>query len=101
MNTQIILICSAGMSTSLLVKKMKDSAKAFPETISVEAYAESAVSQEQIDATEVILLAPQISYKLKDFQKKYEPLGKKVAVINSSDYGMLNGENVLKTAMAL
>jgi len=36
-----------------------------------------------------------------DFKKEYEPKGIKVDVIDSVDYGMMNGEKVLNIALNL
>lgn len=47
------------------------------------------------------MLGPQVSYTLNKMKAEYEPKGIKVAVINSIDYGMMNGEKVLKEALRL
>lgn len=51
--------------------------------------------------TDVLMLGPQVSYTLNKMKAEYEPKGIKVAVINSIDYGMMNGEKVLKEALRL
>ena len=47
------------------------------------------------------LLGPQIKYKLAEFKAKAEAQGKKIAVINSMDYGMMRGDKILADALAL
>ena len=37
----------------------------------------------------------------KQFEEKLAPLGIPVDVINMTDYGMMNGENVLSQAVAM
>ncbi|MDH8404874.1 PTS sugar transporter subunit IIB, partial [Klebsiella pneumoniae] len=37
------------------------------------------------------LLGPQIKYKFEEFNKKAAAVGKRVAVIDSMDYGMMRG----------
>jgi PTS system cellobiose-specific IIB component len=96
---KITLICAAGMSTSLLVTKMKAAAEKLGQEVEIRAIAESKFKDYEND-TDVLLLGPQVGFLLKKFKEKYEP-GIPVAVINSIDYGMMNGEKVLKTALGL
>ena len=65
--TKIVLLCAAGMSTSALVRKMKDAAKA-----------------EGYDC---------VRYRLKEVQGELP--NNKVEVIDMKDYGMMNGKAVL------
>jgi len=98
--THITLVCAAGMSTSMLTNKMRDAAKKKEMEVTIEAMSESAFAT-YTGPTEVLLLGPQVSYLLPELKKTYEPKGMKVAVINMMDYGMMNGEKVLKDALAL
>ncbi|MBB6214379.1 PTS system cellobiose-specific IIB component [Anaerosolibacter carboniphilus] len=96
---KIMLVCSAGMSTSLLVKKMAEYAQ--KQGIEVEVFAVSeadVINHEDID---VVLLGPQVRYLLSKLQPIMEPMGVPVAVIESIHYGMMNGEAVVKQAMAM
>ncbi|MCM8712047.1 PTS sugar transporter subunit IIB [Clostridium sp. SYSU_GA19001] len=97
---KITLICGAGMSTSLLVTKMQAAAEKLGQEVTIRATAESKFKEFEND-TDVLLLGPQVSFMLKKFKETYEPKGIAVAVINSIDYGMMNGEKVLKTALDL
>ncbi|MDH8222325.1 hypothetical protein QIG51_25755 [Klebsiella pneumoniae] len=47
------------------------------------------------------LLGPQIKYKFEEFNKKAAAVGKRVAVIDSMDYGMMRGDKILAAALAL
>lgn len=96
----ITLVCAAGMSTSMLMSKMKSSAKRMGIEAQIVAMSESSFNDYK-EPTEVLLLGPQVSYLLNDLKKKYEPEGMKVSVINMMDYGMMNGEKVLKDALAM
>lgn len=97
---KITLVCAAGMSTSILVQKMKAAADKAGEEMTIRAVSESAFSN-VANETDVMLLGPQIGYALSKMKKEYEPLGIKVDVINTMDYGMMNGEKVLKHAKDL
>lgn len=92
--------CAAGMSTSLLVTKMKDEAK--KKELDCEIWAVS-VSQfkNEIDKCDIVLLGPQVKYELDNFKPLAEEKGKKIAVINMMDYGMMNGKKVLEAALNL
>ena len=48
-----------------------------------------------------MLLGPQIKYALSELKKITDEHGKKIAVIEMMDYGMMNGEKVLDTALSL
>lgn len=96
---KITLLCAAGMSTNLLVKKMKDYIN--KEALDVHVIAMGIDSfSEYIGHSDVVLLGPQVSYRMEEV-KAMNTLELPVAVINMSDYGMLNGEKVVKNAMEL
>lgn len=94
----ILLVCSAGMSTSLLVQKMEKSAveKGIETKIWAVAVDEARAN---IDEADVMLLGPQVRYKLPQFKQMAEEKGVPIDVINPVDYGILNGEKVLEFAL--
>lgn len=98
----IMLVCSAGMSTSLLVTKMLKAADA--KGIDADVFAVSA-SEADTDLenkpVDVLLLGPQIRFMKGDFEKRLKPKGIPLEVINMADYGMMNGEKVLQRALEL
>ena len=96
----IILACAAGMSTSLLVKKMKNAAEEEGIEAHIEAMQVNAVASYEGEI-DVLLLGPQVQYLYEDVKQKYEPRGIKVAVISMMDYGMMNGVKVLDDACAM
>ncbi|MFZ5969842.1 MAG: PTS sugar transporter subunit IIB [Bacillota bacterium] len=96
----ILLCCSAGMSTSLLVQQMEKEAAA--RGIEGKIWAvpiEDVISH--VDQADVLLLGPQVRYKLAEFKQLGEEKGIPVDVINTVDYGMVNGKKVLEHAMNL
>ena len=76
---KIMLVCNAGMSTSLLVQKMQ------------------AEAMEALDTADVLLLGPQIGYAKGDFEKATD---KPVDVIAMVDYGRMNAPKILDDALA-
>ncbi|BCA85338.1 PTS sugar transporter subunit IIB [Enterococcus saigonensis] len=98
----IMLVCSAGMSTSLLVTKMQKAAEA--QGVEADVFAVSASEADnslESKPVDVLLLGPQVRFMKADFEKRLEPKKIPLDVINMADYGMMNGENVLKQAMTL
>ena len=89
----IVLFCAAGMSTSLLVNKMKAAAEADGLEYEIAAYPLSEAAEHGPSA-DIILLGPQVKYKLNDTKAQFPD--KPVEAINMQDYGMMNGANVIK-----
>ncbi len=96
---KIMLVCSAGMSTSMLVKKMQDAATS--KQVEVEIFAVAEADARNHTDVNVILLGPQVRFLLKKIQDMVAPTGIPVQVIESVNYGTMNGEAVLKQAMDL
>ncbi|MDN5317274.1 MAG: cellobiose system component [Thermoanaerobacterium sp.] len=97
---KIVLVCSAGMSTSLLVKKMKDSAVKKGVEVEIEAYAEADLKR-NLENVDVILIGPQVRYLLEKIKQIAEPKGIAVDVIESKLYGKVDGEGVLNKALSI
>lgn len=97
---KIILVCSVGMSTSMLINKMKESAKERNMSVEIDAYAESQL-QDHLDGLDVVLIGPQVRFLEKKLRSSLEPKGIKVDVINQMAYGLMQGDKVLDQAIAL
>jgi len=102
MKKTIMLVCAAGMSTSLMVNKMKKSAEEKGLDADIFAIpaseADEYLNSRKID---VLLLGPQVRFMKSQFETKVASLGVKLGVINMSDYGMMKGEKVLEEAIRL
>ena len=98
--TKITLVCASGMSTSMLMAKMKERARQQGIDVSIVAMSESNFTSSG-EMTDILLLGPQVSYLVDKLKADNEPKGIKVAVINMVDYGMMKGEKVLKDALDL
>jgi len=96
----IVLCCAAGMSTSMLVQRMKDAAQKKGVEVTIKA-GPVAEFKDELAAADIVLLGPQVKYELNNLQAQAEPLGKKVAVIDMMDYGMMKGDAVLEKALKL
>lgn len=98
----IMLVCVAGMSTSLLVSKMQKVAQEKNEDAHIFAVAENEV--DKILAKEkvhVLLLGPQVRYLKSTFEAKYKDYNIPIDTIAMVDYGMMNGDKVLEHALKL
>ncbi len=93
---KIMLVCNAGMSTSLLVQKMQNEAKTRGLDVEIEARP-MAEAMEALDTADVLLLGPQIGYARSDFEKATD---KPVDVIAMVDYGRMNAPQILDDALA-
>ncbi|MFD3232052.1 PTS sugar transporter subunit IIB [Rahnella sp. RcJ3] len=97
---KIFLCCAAGMSTSIVVNKMKQAASA--NGIEAEIIA---VAMEEFESTishfDCCLMGPQIKYKFEEFKAIAQREGKPIAIINNMDYGMLKGEKILNDALKM
>ena len=69
---KILLMCANGLSTGILMNKMNQWA----------------------EQNDVLLVGPQMRYKIKDVQKAVTD--RPSAVINPSDYALGNVENIIK-----
>lgn len=99
----ILLVCSAGMSTSLLVTKMEAAAKEKNDEVKIFAlpFNEADKVLEEVDC---ILLGPQVRFQKNAIEKMAK--GRKkgeipVAVIDMRDYGTMNGQAVYDFACKL
>jgi len=54
-----------------------------------------------IKKMDFILLGPQLSFKIEKFRELYPDYSAKMAVINSADFGAMDGEKILKDVIAL
>lgn len=95
-----MLVCSAGMSTSLLVNRMK--AAAAEEAVDLEVFAVPEVEvMQSIGQADVVLLAPQVRFLFNKLKLELEPRGIPVAVIDGLTYGLMKGDAVVKQALEL
>lgn len=93
----IVLVCMAGMSTSLLQTKLIDEAKSRAIDASVKAIPIADIDDLVSDA-DILLLGPQVRYLEKELKKKYNNIP--VFVIKMTDYGTMNAKNILNNILA-
>ncbi|MDY3738483.1 MAG: PTS sugar transporter subunit IIB [Peptoniphilaceae bacterium] len=99
---KIILACAAGMSTSMLVSKMKKAADEQNIDVLIDAIPVSEVSDKvNENEIDVLLLGPQVRYMDKQMADLLDPKNIPHSIISMQDYGMMNGKKVLEEALKL
>ena len=97
---RVLIVCSWGMSTSLLVDSMLAAAKERKCELSVEALSAGEYA-ERVDACDVVLIAPQIRHLRKSIEKLASSVAKPVALIEPFHYATMNGQAVLGQVLSL
>ncbi len=91
---KILLVCAAGMSTSLLVNKMKESANEKGIEIDIQALPISECSS-VINEVDIVLLGPQVRFQKPQVDQLVN--GRvPVEVIDMRLYGTMNGKAILE-----
>ncbi|MGC9461512.1 PTS sugar transporter subunit IIB [Vibrio genomosp. F10] len=97
---KIFLCCSAGMSTSILVTKMKNSAHEKGVSCEINAYSISEF-EERLLENDVCLVAPQVKFRFEHFKQRANEEGKACDLIDMLNYGMMKGDVILDQAIGL
>lgn len=95
---RIMLCCQAGMSTSLLVERMKQAAEKRGIEAEIWAAPEAEVSR-YVDKLDVLLLGPQVRFMKAKLSGVVAP--KPIDVIDMRAYGSMDGDKVLNQALKL
>lgn len=94
---KILLACGAGLSTSVLMKRVAK----YAESKGIELVIDATSANEAPDkcaAYDCVLIGPQVSYQLDALKKSCSV---PVASIDPLDYSLGNAENVLKLAYTI
>lgn len=91
----IVLLCAQGMSTGMLMNKMRDVAKKSGYECKINAFAVTQVKK-AAEIADCILIGPQVRYELESVKEQCPNLP--VDVIDMVAYGRLDGAKVLLMA---
>lgn len=94
---KILLCCNAGMSSSILVKKMKDAADKKGEDLEIKAVASAGIKDE-VGKWDVCLVGPQLVFAVNTIK---EQLNIPVAAVEARIYAVADGEKALEFAKNL
>ena len=95
---KLMLVCNAGMSTSMLVSKIERAAKDQGIELEVAAFPLTQ-AEKAINDWDVVMLGPQVRHCLQQLKKATDKTP--IEVIDMKDYGLMNGANVLKKALEI
>ena len=92
---KILLCCAGGLSSSILMKKMKNWADSHNEELEIVAMGVNEAVERWQDGWDCVLVAPQASYRMNDMKREIQiPM----EAVPSMDYAIGNAENVMKLA---
>ena len=97
---KVLFVCCAGMSTSLLVEKVKLAANEKGVDLDVRALGE-ADAKKDLTQADVLLLGPQVRYLESSFRKALDGTATGLAVVDMLAYGRLDGEKVLQQILSM
>lgn len=95
---KILILCATGTSSNIVVESVKKAVGDLNIKIAAKGIEEIEYNVESCD---LILLGPQIKYKLETVQKVVEDKNIPVGIIDSMDYGLCRGEEILNKAIQL
>ena len=96
---EIVLVCAGGVSTSMMVARMKKAAKNMGLNANIIAMGADEFVDENITC-DILLIAPQISYQYAEIKNQFSDQIKVIEMIDKKDYGTMDGEKVLKEAVS-
>src|SRR6266699_1311140 len=97
---RVLIVCSWGMSTSLLVDSMLEAAAERNCELRIEALSAGEYAA-RVDECDVVLIAPQIRHLRKSIEKLAVSVGKPSALIDPFHYATMNGQAVLVQVLYL
>lgn len=98
---KVVLVCAAGMSSSLLEEKIRQAAAAAGKDMELKAVDSTTISlwNYEQNTMDVILVAPQVRFKKRNIIQQSEPFGVIVQDIDTVAYGMVDGETIFKQVL--
>jgi PTS system cellobiose-specific IIB component len=98
---KVVLVCAAGMSSSLLEEKIRQAAAAAGKEMELKAVDATTMSlwNYEQDNMDVILIAPQVRFKKRSIIQQSEPFGVIVQDIDTVAYGMVDGEIIFNQVL--
>lgn len=102
MSKEILVVCAAGMTSSMIAARMQKAAEADHYDVVIHSAdsgdAENTLKEKQPD---VVLLAPQVRYFEEAFDKLAAGTKTKIGVMDMRAFGLMDGEKILTQARTL
>ncbi len=98
---KVVLVCAAGMSSSLIEEKIRQAAVRAGRQMDLKAVdaTRMALWDYGKDAVDVILVAPQVRFKKRSILEQSAPYNVIVQDIDTVAYGMVDGEQIFAQVM--
>ncbi|MDK2981215.1 MAG: cellobiose system component [Chloroflexota bacterium] len=98
---KVVLVCAAGMSSSLLEEKIRQAAQAAGREMELKAVDSTRMGlwDYEMETMDIILVAPQVRFTKRNIIKKAEPYGIIVQDIDTIAYGMVDGEKIFEQVL--
>ncbi len=90
----VLLVCSSGMSTNMLILKMQKEAKLMNFDANIWHSCDVSL-EENVSKADIILLAPQVRYLLNKLKKMVDDK-KSIFIIDLNDYSSMNCKKILQ-----
>ncbi|SES95606.1 PTS sugar transporter subunit IIB [Anaerobranca gottschalkii] len=93
---RVLMVCSGGMSSAIVVKAIEKEAKAQGIEMVVKAVGTGEFEDEAKNGWDVLLVAPQVRHRMPVFEGVAKELNLPIAVISPQGYSPLGGKIVLE-----
>lgn len=95
---KVLLICAGGMSSSLLLSKLRKASNAAGVDLEVWSYHSSGLLPWDYEKNpiDIVLIAPQIRMLRRSVARAVEPFGVIVEIIDPMAYGMADGQKIVQ-----
>lgn len=95
MAKRVLVVCSSGMSTSMLVRSIKKAADEEGYPIDVVASGVAGI-EEDMKSSDAVLVGPQIRHRYDNLKKMANESGIPIEMIPPGIYGLMDGKAALK-----
>lgn len=92
---KILLVCSGGMSSAIVVKAIEKEAEKASMALGVKSIGTGELAEEIKNGWDIVLVAPQVRHRLDQFKEIAAESGTPVAVIPPQGYTPLGGATVI------
>lgn len=96
---KIVILCAAGMSSSLIVKSMRDYAKLKNLELDVSCCPSMSFKEMDFKEVDLILVAPQVRGQIPDVKAYVADLNIPVEQIGMREYGLIKGKEILEMSL--
>ncbi|WP_027340766.1 PTS sugar transporter subunit IIB [Halonatronum saccharophilum] len=98
---KILIVCSGGMSSAIVVKALKKEATKEGMETEIKAVGTGEYEDTLSNGWDLVLVAPQVRHRLDVFKEAAEEAETPIAVIDAQGYGPLGGPKLLQQVKEL